>query len=48
LLGGIVQLSAIILGVALCFAAMPAQSAGVRFFDIPADTKDQPLTGAVW
>src|SRR5262249_27260532 len=40
--------AAIFLCVALCIAAIPAQSAGIRFFDIPADVKSRPLTGAVW
>lgn len=36
------------LGVVLCVAAMPAQSAGITLLDIPADAKGRPLTGAVW
>src|SRR5215471_10186091 len=46
--GALMRLLAIFVCVALCFAAMPAQSAGVRFFDILSDTKSRPLTGAVW
>ena len=42
------RLLGVLLGMALCFAAMPAQSAGVRFFDVPADTNGRPLTGAIW
>jgi predicted dienelactone hydrolase len=46
--GALMQVLATFLCAALSFAAMPAQSAGVRFFDIPADTTGRPLTGAVW
>jgi len=46
--GALMRLLAIFVCVALGFAAMPAQSAGVRFFDILPDTKGRPLTGAVW
>jgi predicted dienelactone hydrolase len=42
------RLWALLLGTALSFAAMPAQSAGVRFFDVPADAKGGSLTGAIW
>jgi predicted dienelactone hydrolase len=42
------QFRAVFLCVALCLTTVPAQSAGVRFFDVPADTKGGPLTGAVW
>jgi predicted dienelactone hydrolase len=48
ILGALMRLSAIFVSVGLFFAAMPAQSAGVRFFDILPDTKFRPLTGAVW
>ena len=46
--GALMRLLAIFVSVAMCFAAMQAQSAGVRFFDILPDTKSRPLTGAVW
>ena len=46
--GALMRLLAIFVSVAMCFAAMQAQSAGVRFFDILPDTKFRPLSGAVW
>lgn len=42
------RLLAIFLCMALCVAAIPAQSAGIRFFDVAADAKGRPLAGAVW
>ena len=40
--------SAFVLATLFCFAATLAQAAGVRFFDVPADTAGPALTGAVW
>jgi predicted dienelactone hydrolase len=42
------RLSGVLLSIALWCAAIPAQSAGVQFFDVPADTKGRPLIGAMW
>jgi predicted dienelactone hydrolase len=37
-----------VLAVAFCFVATTTQAAGVRFFDVPADSTGPTLTGAVW
>jgi predicted dienelactone hydrolase len=39
---------AFVLATLFCFAVTLAQAAGVRFFDVPADTAGPTLTGAVW
>jgi predicted dienelactone hydrolase len=39
---------AFVLATLFCFAVTLAQAAGVRLFDVPADTAGPTLTGAVW
>jgi predicted dienelactone hydrolase len=40
--------SELVLAAIFCFAATLAQAAGVRFFDVPADTTAPKMAGAVW
>jgi predicted dienelactone hydrolase len=42
------RLSALMLAAVFCFTATLVQAAGVRFFDVPADTAGPSLSGVVW